>query len=135
MKQIRRAEMENERSEERDNHNDNDNDAKKFTEETKGSKTKAVRSRLSWKRAFWSRDVRLRWPSNFWRSVPMWLRCRKPGPACRAPSDSLDTLPLPLMLVPKPYGVQLWFRVPVSIRGEHGQMAHDRLLFGPNRYS
>ena len=41
MKQIRRAEMENERSEERDNHNDNDNDAKKFTEEAKGSKTKA----------------------------------------------------------------------------------------------
>ena len=41
MKQIRRAEIENERSEERDNHNDNDNDAKKFTEEAKGSKTKA----------------------------------------------------------------------------------------------
>ena len=35
MKQIRRAEMENERSEERDNHNDNDNDAKKFTEEAR----------------------------------------------------------------------------------------------------
>ena len=42
MKQIRRAEMENERLEERDNHNDNDNDAKKFTAEAKGSKAKAV---------------------------------------------------------------------------------------------
>ena len=40
MKQIRRAEMENERSEERDNHDDNDNDVKKFTEEAKGSKHK-----------------------------------------------------------------------------------------------
>ena len=39
MKQIRRAEMENERLEERDN--DNDNDAKKFTAEAKGGKAKA----------------------------------------------------------------------------------------------
>ena len=39
MKQIRRAEMENERLEERDNHDDYD--AKKFTTEEKGSKAKA----------------------------------------------------------------------------------------------
>ena len=42
MKQIRRAEMENERMENRDNHNTrDDNDTKNFTTEAKGSKAKA----------------------------------------------------------------------------------------------
>ena len=42
MKQIRRAEMENERLENRDNHNTrDDNDTKKFTAEAKGSKARA----------------------------------------------------------------------------------------------
>ena len=42
MKQIRRAEMENERMENRDNHNArDDNDTKNFTTEAKGGKAKA----------------------------------------------------------------------------------------------
>ena len=42
MKQIRRAEMENERLEDRDNHNTrDDSDAKNFTAEAKGSKARA----------------------------------------------------------------------------------------------
>ena len=42
MKQIRRAEMENERLENRDNHNTrDDNDTKNFTAEAKGSKARA----------------------------------------------------------------------------------------------
>ena len=42
MKQIRRAELENERLEHRDNHNTrDDNDAKNFTAEAKGSKARA----------------------------------------------------------------------------------------------
>ena len=42
MKQIRRAEMENERLEDRDNHNArDDNDTENFTTEAKGSKAKA----------------------------------------------------------------------------------------------
>ena len=42
MKQIRRAEMENERLEDKDNHNTrDDNDAKNFTAEAKGSKARA----------------------------------------------------------------------------------------------
>ena len=42
MKQIRRAEMENERMENRDNHNTkDDNDTKNFTTEAKGSKARA----------------------------------------------------------------------------------------------
>ena len=42
MKQIRRAEMDNERLEDKDNHNTrDDNDAKNFTAEAKGSKARA----------------------------------------------------------------------------------------------
>ena len=41
MKQIRRAEMENERLEDRDNHTRDDNDAKNLTAEAKGSKARA----------------------------------------------------------------------------------------------
>ena len=42
MKQIRRAQVENERMENRDNHNTrDDNDTKNFTTEAKGSKAKA----------------------------------------------------------------------------------------------
>ena len=42
MKQIRRAEMENERLENRDNHNTrDDNDTKNFTAEAKGGKARA----------------------------------------------------------------------------------------------